>query len=239
MKYGFTLSLILNVLGIFGIAFLVIQMGGISNLWSRIMNRGLTQEYFMLKDQYAQMPMDSTDILFLGNSLTYGGSWSEWLGNDYLIANRGIPGDGIEGLMGRMPHYAELHPKVVLAMIGINDLAFHRKEWLLERYPQFLAQLKKDFPDSKLVLQSILPINNTVSNTGLSNSEIDAVNMALTGYCADTRIEMLNLAVGFKNERGQLRADWTGDGLHLNGDGYKYWAAQLGEFLQAQQVLKD
>lgn len=233
MKTWLSLSLLLNILGIAGIVGLVWWMGGISNLWNRITNRGLSQEYFMLKDQYAKLPSDSTDILLLGNSLTYGGAWSEWL-SPHKVANRGIPGDGIEGVQERMADYIPLQPKLIIVMIGINDLAYHPKEWLLTKYPIFLKQLQRDFSSTKIVLQSILPVNNNVLNTGLSNIDIDAVNAELVKLCSEAEIEYLALAKGFKNDQGQLLKDWTADGLHLNGKGYQHWADQLNSYLKTQ-----
>jgi len=221
-----SISLLLNIIGLLGIAFVVWWMGGISNLWSRIQNRGLTKEYHMLKDQYAQLPQDSVDVLLLGNSLTYYGEWSDWI-PQYRIANRGIPGDGIEGLRARMGDYTAVKPILVIVMIGINDLSFHPKEWLIERYPGFIKALTVEYNSAKVVIQSILPVNNTVSNTGLDNSDIRWVNDRLKELLRESPVEFQDITATFVDQREALRADWTADGLHLTGAAYKNWANLL------------
>lgn len=223
MKSWFPISILLNCIGLLGFAFIVWWMGGFSNLWARIQNRGLSGQYDMLKDQFAQLPMDSTDVLLLGNSLTNYGQWSDWIPG-YSIANRGIPGDGIEGLGDRMADYKALEPKLVIVMIGINDLSFHPKEWLVERYPAFIEALNREFNPAKVVLQCILPVNNDVSNTGLNNADIKWVNARLEALLNDSTVEFQDISSGFANAQEALREDWTADGLHLNGAAYAHWA---------------
>ncbi|HEY9550767.1 MAG TPA: serine acetyltransferase, partial [Prevotella sp.] len=47
-------------------------------------------------------PIDSTDVVMLGNSLTeFGGDWNRLLGGKH-IRNRGIAGDDAAGIMGRL-----------------------------------------------------------------------------------------------------------------------------------------
>lgn len=233
MKALTNLSLLLNALGLLSLIAVIWYMGGIRTVISKITNRGFTEQYDMLVDQYSKIKLDSVNVLMLGNSITAAGSWQEWLTEDSVI-NRGIPGDGIEGLQRRMADYS-CEVNTVFVMIGINDLAYHPKEWLIKRYPAFLQELKNVFSDAKIVVQSILPVNNDVSSTGRSNQDIDVVNEAMSIAVNNIGFEYLDLGPLFKDEAGALKANWTSDGLHINGAAYSEWSLLLQNYLNSNK----
>lgn len=53
--------------------------------------------YYQRASLFEALGVDSTNIVFLGNSLTHGCEWHELLGMPNVV-NRGINGDIIEGL---------------------------------------------------------------------------------------------------------------------------------------------
>ena len=65
------------------------------------------------------LPIRSSDIVFLGNSLTDGCEWSELFDNRH-IRNRGISSDRACELAERLDPIVEGHPKRLFLMIGIN-----------------------------------------------------------------------------------------------------------------------
>ena len=56
-----------------------------------------------------------------GDSLTEGIDWRE-LFPDVKILNRGIGGDTSAGVLNRLDEVIGRHPKIVVLMIGANDL---------------------------------------------------------------------------------------------------------------------
>lgn len=48
--------------------------------------------YYQRVSLFEQLPISSDDILFIGNSITDGGEWSELFQNSH-VKNRGISGD--------------------------------------------------------------------------------------------------------------------------------------------------
>lgn len=48
--------------------------------------------YYQRATLFEELPVTSKDIIFLGNSITNGGEWSELLNNKH-VKNRGISGD--------------------------------------------------------------------------------------------------------------------------------------------------
>jgi len=60
-----------------------------------------TTYYYQRATLFEQLPITSTDIVFLGNSLTDGCEWTELFGNPH-IKNRGISGDEVMGIYDRI-----------------------------------------------------------------------------------------------------------------------------------------
>lgn len=74
------------------------------------------------------------DIVFLGDSITYSGLWSEVF-LDKKVANRGVRGDTSEGILNRIDQILSLTPNTVYLMFGINDIAGGAKaNDIFERY---------------------------------------------------------------------------------------------------------
>ena len=53
---------------------------------------------YQKRSHYAALPVHRSSIVFLGDSITDYGDWSEWLGNPRVI-NRGISGDRAEWML--------------------------------------------------------------------------------------------------------------------------------------------
>lgn len=68
------------------------------------------------------LPVYSSDIVFLGNSITDGCEWAELFNNRH-VKNRGISGDRSGWLLDRLDPIVGGHPKKLFLMIGVNDLA--------------------------------------------------------------------------------------------------------------------
>lgn len=72
----------------------------------------------MLSD-YNRYSYSPVDTLFLGESITQGLPTQDMF--SMRTVNRGIGGDTVEGLTARLERIAELKPKRVFLMIGINN----------------------------------------------------------------------------------------------------------------------
>lgn len=92
--------------------------------------------------------------------------WKRHFG-DIEAAPLGIPGDRIANLMWRLsrgnerPKYAD--PKVVIIFIGTNDAAFN-VPYIPEKIDYMLRWLHTEMPDSKVVLQALLPTLNVTAD---------------------------------------------------------------------------
>src|SRR5689334_15360465 len=92
-------------------------------------------------------------IVFLGNSITERGAWSELLPGQPIM-NRGIGGDNTFGVLARLERVAKAQPKKLFLLIGINDLSRGLpKEVIINNYHRILSYLTTNTPKTKIYVQ--------------------------------------------------------------------------------------
>ena len=158
-------SLLLNILFIFGFLYLVNALGGFSYLMAKMKTKNLAGVYEHRKNHFKKLPMQKNAIVMLGNSLTQSCEWSELLENPKMV-NRGIAGDMTGGLLMRLDEITQHEPAQIFLMIGINDLSVHSLDDIMKNYQAIVSDILLKTPSTKLYLQSILPVNNQVRNSG-------------------------------------------------------------------------
>ena len=73
--------------------------------------------------QFEELPIASGGTVFLGDSITEGGSWHE-LSPESSVRNRGIGGVTTSGILARIDQIRHGQPGQIFLMIGTNDLGF-------------------------------------------------------------------------------------------------------------------
>ncbi|MDE5875702.1 MAG: sialate O-acetylesterase, partial [Muribaculaceae bacterium] len=110
---------------------------------------------------FDRLPIQANDIVFLGNSITDGGEFAELFKNDN-IKNRGINSDVILGVEERLGQVTKGKPSKIFLLIGINDISHNLPvKTLADRYEKLVKEIRQQSPETKLYLQSIMPINNS------------------------------------------------------------------------------
>lgn len=186
--------------------------------------------------QFAQMrPIDSTDVVMLGDGLTeYAGDWNVLLRWKH-IRNRGIAGDAISGLSARLSQVMKGHPKKVFVMIGIrNILDGMAPSVLVDRYASMLSDMRRMSPKTKVFVQSVLPITESYGKEELKGKTnvVAQVDRSLRVYCEKNGISYINLFKSFvRRGTNEMRRELTSDGLELTPFGYKLWAFELKKYL--------
>lgn len=186
--------------------------------------------------EFSQMrPVDSTDVVMVGDGLTeYAGDWNKLLQWRH-IRNRGIAGDRIKGVASRLHSVLQGKPKALFLMAGTNDIL--EKETLptvLHDYIDLINLVRETSPETKLYVQSLLPINETFSNEKLSGmtNTIASFNVQLRHYCERHHVGYINIFKRFvRHGTNEMRRELTSDGLHLTPFGYKVWAFELKKYL--------
>ncbi|MEO7045655.1 MAG: family 20 glycosylhydrolase, partial [Ferruginibacter sp.] len=172
------------------------------------------------------LPKTNDDIIFIGNSITDGGEWSE-IFNDLRIKNRGISGDISAGVLNRLDEVAKRKPAKVFLMIGVNDLARGiAVDSVVKNILLIASYLRQETPATRLFIQSILPVSDIYKkfpdHTNKAN-QIKEVNDILSKKAAAYHFTYVDINSSFCNEQGKLKSELSNDGLHLKGEGYLLW----------------
>lgn len=228
------ISLFLNLLFLAAFFFALNKYGGWKIFWSKINNRGIEKIYHHRKNLFEMLPARDSGIVFLGNSLTAYGEWSE-LFDDERIVNRGIPGDHCDGVRERLDDIIKLNPQQLFLMIGINDLAYHPSGKVVLKYENLVKAMVEKFPNTTIYLQSVFPVNNMVSPTSISNDEIIDLNDGIKKIAINYTVNFLDTHSILLDANGNLDAKFTSDGIHLNGHAYIIWR----DFLHPHIIEND
>lgn len=193
--------------------------------------------YALKVDLFRSYPDQSSDIIFLGNSITAGTDWMELLGRTD-VRNRGISGDISFGVLQRLDEVTEGKPAKVFVLIGINDISRNIPDsHIVANYRKIIQRIKSESPATKIYFHTLMPVNNSFTqfkNHYNKDEHILFVNEQIRKLCAEEKITVIDLYPHFLNAEKKLDPKYTIDGLHLNAEGYKLWASILkkGKYLE-------
>jgi lysophospholipase L1-like esterase len=184
---------------------------------------------------FESYPNSTQDIIFLGNSITYGTDWNELLQMPQA-RNRGISGDISFGVLQRLQEVTEGHPAKVFILIGINDISRNIPDSVILRNDgRIVERIQKESPPTKIYFQTLMPVNNQFTqhkNHYNKDEHISAVNGGIKKLAAKYHITLIDLHPHFLDENGRMNAAYTMDGLHLNEKGYQVWKQVLQPYLK-------
>lgn len=63
-----------------------------------------------------------TDVVFLGDSITYGGDWEEYF-PELSVCKLAVPGESIEQILYRADMIEKLQPQKVFVLAGVNNIS--------------------------------------------------------------------------------------------------------------------
>lgn len=182
--------------------------------------------YYQRASLFDCLGVDSTSIVFLGNSLTHGCEWHELLDMPQ-IKNRGINGDIIEGIRMRLPAVTDGRPAKIFLLCGVNDISHDlTADSIASALGQLIAEIRTASPDTRLYVESLLPFDSRVGRyKAIAGKEdvVRQVNALLEPIAKQAGATWINVYPAFADADGYLRSDLTNDGLHLLGPGYLIW----------------
>lgn len=194
-------------------------------------------EYYVRKRNLQEsLPIQKGAIVMFGNSITEQGLWSEFF-PDHKMQNRGIGGDMVCGMIDRMPYVADAKPSQLFVMAGVNDLIFTSATvaQLEKKYRELLQIVKTHSPNTKIYIQSVLPVNEGMESGSNKffkdkNTRIAEFNERLKVVAKDLKLPYLDInSKMLKN--GEMNGNYTFDGIHLNEKGYAVWITVLREYI--------
>ena len=154
----------------------------------------------MQLSQFEQLPLDPGRVVFLGDSITAGGNWSEWF-PDLPALNRGVDGDSVAGVHARLGT-AIADPLAVSLLIGTNDLSglgeSRRVERIAEQTRALVAAIKGRAPEATFLLNSVMPRTRWMART------IQDLNRRYVDIAAEAGVTYVDLWPVLADDDGAL-----------------------------------
>lgn len=190
------------------------------------------ENYRILNKEYAL----KNQTVLLGDSITDFFNWYE-LFYDYskksgqAVYNRGISGDTTDRLLERLPeNVLNIEPKNIVLLIGTNDIGRGLPlSMSVDNVSKIIEDTKKACPDINFILQAVYPINRGMRDKyeKRSNEKIELMNKELEKISKKHNCVWLDITDKLKDETGNLKKEYTYDGLHLKVSAYKLVAENI------------
>lgn len=119
---------------------------------------------------------------------------------------------------------AEAKPEYLVITLGVEGVTFLDEENFKTQYTGLIDAVKNASPDTKIILQSIFPVNSEIfsNKNKLCNDLIDKANMWVLEIAESTGVSYLDTATVLKDENGGLNTKYDngGNGINLNDTGF-------------------
>lgn len=181
------------------------------------------EQYRQENEKYADYEVD---VAFLGDSLTDGYDLAQYY-PQYVTANRGIGGDTTFDLERRLQvSVYDLKPKVAVMLIGANN-----PDSMLDNYEQILIGLKKNLPDTKILLLSLTAMGG--EHWGSKNQLAAYNNVTIKLLAHKYGFTFVDLFTPLYDvSTREVYAGYTVDGGHFTPEGYEVVTAQITPVLR-------
>ena len=187
-------------------------------------------------EYYAQLaefsPKNAT--VFFGDSITelcktdsVYGEYS--IQSDTSVVNRGISAECTSQMLARVDESViALNPKNLVMLMGVNDLnqGVSYKE-ITRNIENIIIKVKENCPQTNIVLQAVYPTDPERKSfferyqlNGRDNQAIKELNVYFKEMAEKQNVTFIDVTELLIDEKGNLRKDYTYDGLHPNVQGY-------------------
>ena len=177
----------------------------------------------------------ANQIVLLGDSITEFFDENLLNGKTSLeIYNRGISGDTSNRVLERLyENVISIAPAEVFLLIGTNDFDMGADcDYVFGNIKTIIENIKKELPDTKIVLECIFPVNPEIfSCANTRNEYIRETNERLKKYAADSDVTLLDMTGLLSDEKGNFGRAYSDDGLHPNDAGNRAIAEELSKLL--------
>jgi lysophospholipase L1-like esterase len=176
-----------------------------------------------------EIPKNST--VFIGDSITQRSLFNEMFDSKEFV-NRGVESDTTLGVLNRLDAVVKAKPKKIFILVGINDLIRNQNiETVSKNYSAILKKIKNGTPNTEVYVQSVLPVNESLSGGAADNKDINELNRKLLKLSDKYGYQFIDINSKVA-KNGQLPSDYTVDGIHLKGEAYVVWKTQIKPYIE-------
>lgn len=194
----------------------------------------MTKEEKVARFQKLNQDVQKGQILCAGSSLMEMFPVEKFVKEEYpdtIIYNRGIGGYVTDELLEHLDVCVlDLQPSRLFINIGTNDLSNPDVtiEQLMVNYDKILCRIEEAIPDIEIYLMAYYPINYEAATEEMkpclrirTNERIQEANKAVDELAKKHHAKYIDINDPLKDADGNLRADYTIEGMHIKEDGYR------------------
>ena len=174
-------------------------------------------------ERYSNYKEFFKDDVFLGDSISEGLFYYDFLDENRVIASKGL--SIIRGI-DEADKAIALNPNNVFILFGVNDIDDRTPtSWIIGHYTTLVEKLKTKLPNSQIYVLSILPVlESQVKNPHINNAHIQECNAGLKNMASYEDVKYINLGLLLNENNKNL---YAGDGVHFKPDFYSLWLNYL------------
>lgn len=196
-----------------------------------------------LKYEINKVNRNYTNYLFLGDSITEVYDLDKYY-KAYKVVNSGISGDQTNNIYDNLNKRAYIYnPSTIFLLIGTNDFEHGKtNEEIVKKIEDIIYEINLNLPNAKVYLESIYPVNNTNDEKinkemvgERDNNRIKDVNKSLKKYCNNKNCTYLDIYDLLKDSDGNLKLEYTKDGLHMSSKGYEIVTKELKKYMNKEK----
>jgi len=189
---------------------------------------------------FVETAKNDFDILFAGDSIT--DWWQQAAPNggvdvqkkyfgDVKVANFAVAGDTTQGVLWGLQNGEgqSRKPKAVMLMIGTNNTGANTGPEIAEGVGAVVYELRKDFPDAKILLLAIFP--RGAGPTDANRMKNDEANKIIARLDDGKHVFFKSINDKFLDDQGRL-IGFRNDNLHPTAQGYEIWAMAVADTLK-------
>jgi lysophospholipase L1-like esterase len=173
-------------------------------------------------------------VVLLGDSITEVHPARELAGMP--VVNMGIGGDQTDfpdadggGVRRRVGVAAKANPSFVFVLIGVNDFWTGKPlDKTIADYASAAHALRAAVPSATLFFQSILPTRGEHAHL---NNNILGLNQHVHRFADELKSVFVDLHPLMGDAQGELRSEFTQDGIHLTPPAYDAWMGEQESLL--------
>ncbi|MEX2218708.1 MAG: GDSL-type esterase/lipase family protein [Phycisphaerales bacterium] len=188
-------------------------------------------------------------IVFLGDSITHGWenhgreAWAAHYAGRGAV-NFGIGGDRTQHVLWRVQNgnlaglakpAAGSAPKLVIVMIGTNNLASNSAAEIAEGIGAVVRACREKLPGTPVLLLGVFPRGREAGDP--ARAKIAEVNALASRHADGEHVHMLDIGDRFLSADGSISPEIMPDYLHLSRRGYEVWAGAMEP--EVRRILKE
>lgn len=226
---GDVFSSILLILFSFVLGFLVCF------IWSRESDYFVSTEKVIEEKIIKEIVVDD-NIVFVGDSIFDRYDLDKFY-NGMPIINSGVSGNKTIDVLNNMnERIYRYNPSKVILMIGTNDFVSISNDDTVKNIGKIIDGIKENRPYTKIFVQSIYPVNKNINNGidvgGRDKGNIKSMNEGIKRICEEKNVSYMNIHDLLIDDDGNLKEEYTNDGLHLTDSAYKVITEEVMKVLK-------